>query len=355
MTDTAQTQATGQMLRVRRFLLASTTYAVGSLILGLCTAFGLLPVADLGWSVLTFAVINALFYTLFRTGLNLRFADPSLTLAQVCVAISSVACILVLGEHVHFVAVPFYSAIFVFAMLRLTPAEMVIAEGALLVTYGLAIGVRVSRFSGRLELRVEAINAAMVVLSSVWFAVAASYISSLRARLRESKQTIEALATRDALTDTWNRGHIDTLLQSEWQRKARTGGPLCVALADLDHFKQINDRFGHPAGDRVLRQFAQAMKAQLRSVDQLGRYGGEEFIVLLPGVAWPEASICCERLRAAVAGANLLGDAGERVTVSIGLAECGPDDSVERLVARADGALYEAKRAGRNRVTCAAP
>ncbi|SPE34548.1 putative Diguanylate cyclase [Burkholderiales bacterium] len=287
---------------------------------------------------------------MLRSGWNLRFADPSLTQAQVFVGASMVALILVLGERVHFLAVPFYSSIFVFAMLKLNPRELIRLEIFVLATYCAAIAVRVKLFSGDLDLPLEAINAVLVVMGSVWFALAAGYISNLRARLRDSVHTIEQLAIRDALTDTWNRRHIDALLISELQRKARIGGALCVCLVDVDHFKVVNDRFGHLVGDAVLKGVAACIRAQLRATDQLGRFGGEEFLVVLPGTSLNEARVCAERLRRAVAELSVLPDPKLRVHISIGLAECVLGESCEEYMARTDRALYQAKRDGRNRV-----
>jgi diguanylate cyclase (GGDEF)-like protein len=358
MTDPSQhphdKQAGKQALRLRRFLLASTTYALGILILALCSVVGLLEWAQLMQIGLGFLAVNVFFFVVFRCGWNLRFVDPSLTQPQICVAACLVGLILVLGEHVHFLAVPFYSSIFVFAMLQLQTRQLVIVEAFVLATYGLAIAARLARFGDRLDLRLEVIDAALVVLCSVWYAVAASYISGLRVRLRESRQTIEALATRDAMTDTWNRRHIDALLASELQRKARIGGKVCVGLVDLDHFKSINDRHGHLVGDAVLQQVAGTMKAQLRAVDQLGRFGGEEFLVLLPGASLADAQACAGRLLASVARLSVPAAPQERVTVSIGLAECGDDEIRDALLARVDAALYRAKRDGRNRIAIAA-
>ena len=353
MTDAAQIQARKQAVRLRRIFLASTTYALGLLILALCSAFGLLAAADLARIGLGFLAANLVFYAVFRSGWNLRFADPSLTQVQVCVAACLVGLILVWGERVHFVAVPFYGSIFVFAMLQLNTRQLVATELFVLGTYAVAIAMRMNRYGSSLDLRIEAIDAALVVLCSVWYAMAAGYISNLRERLRESKQTIEALATRDAMTDTWNRRHIDALLAAELQRKERIGGQLCVALIDLDHFKSVNDRYGHLTGDAVLKQVAHAMKQQLRSVDPLGRFGGEEFLALLPGASLPDARACAERLLRSVAGLSVLPDAAGRVTISIGLAEAVLGEPAEGLLARVDSALYRAKHEGRNRVELA--
>lgn len=354
MTETPQAQSRKQALRLKRFLLGSTTYALGLMILALCSAVGLLSTERLFFIGLAFLAVNGVAFTAIRSGWNLRFKDPSLTQVQICVAASMVVLILVLGERIHFVAVPFYSALFVFAMLQLKPRELVVVELYVLATYCAAMAIRARLFAGQLDLRIEAINAVLVVSSSVWFAMAASYISNLRARLRESVRTIEQLASRDALTDTWNRRHIDSLLTSELQRKARIGGKLCVCLVDPDYFKSINDRFGHLVGDTVLKSVAHSMMAQLRSIDQLGRFGGEEFLILLPGASLDDAKACAGRLLSSVASLTMPTRPEHRVTISIGLSECVSGDTSDALLARVDSALYQAKRDGRNRIAIGA-
>jgi diguanylate cyclase (GGDEF)-like protein len=187
-------------------------------------------------------------------------------------------------------------------------------------------------------------------LSSVWYAGAASYIASLRARLQHSNQELEQLATRDALTNVWNRRQLDATLAAELERKTRIGGNLCVCMVDLDHFKSVNDQFGHAAGDRTLVKVTQALQSQLRSIDQLGRFGGEEFLIILPGASLHDAAMCAERLLRRVAGLSILPDPAKKVTISIGLAECQSGESAGEVLARADAALYQAKQDGRNRV-----
>lgn len=354
MTEPSQSQSARQALRLKRFLIASSTYALGLLIMALCSALGLIAIDQVLLIGLVFLVVNVALFTMFRSGLNLRFADPSLTRLQVLVGVTMVALILVLGARIHFLAVPFYSVVFVFAMLQLKPRELVGVEIYVLVTYALAIAIRRWRFAGLLDPHNEAIEVVLVVFCSAWYAMAAGYIGNLRARLRESVKTIEQLAIRDALTDTWNRRHIDALLSAELQRKMRTGGALCACLVDLDHFKSINDRFGHLVGDAVLRRVAQTLKAELRFIDQLGRFGGEEFLIVLPGASLDDAEACAERLLRSVASLALLADPDDRVTVSIGVAECEGAEEYEPFLARVDAALYQAKRAGRNRVAIGA-
>jgi diguanylate cyclase len=338
-----------QAKRLKRFLLATGTYALGFLIMVLCAVVGIFPSGNLLWVGILFLLVNLTLYIVFISGLNLRFKDPSLTKLQVCLGASLVCVILLMGEKVHFLAIPFYSSLFVFAMLQLSPREMMGVEIFVLATYGTTIAVRSKLMGSRLDPGIELVYATVVVLSSVWYSVAASYISSLRARLRKSVHAIEELAIRDGLTNLWNRRHIESILISEVERKARLGGSLCICLVDLDHFKMINDEFGHPVGDMVLRQVANTMKAQIRSFDQLGRFGGEEFLLVFPGTSIDKAKECTQRLLSSVAGLGILPDPDHKITISLGLAEAKTKESPDALLARVDKALYQAKHDGRNR------
>ena len=157
---------------------------------------------------------------------------------------------------------------------------------------------------------------------------------------------------RDALTGVMNRRALDDALADEAHRAQRLGVPFSVLMIDADHFKSINDRFGHAAGDRALQHLATLMGAQMRDIDRLGRYGGEEFLVLLPGTALEQAAQAGERMRERVEAVPLMWQGAPMpLRVSVGIAAWrGADDALEPLLARADAALYGAKRAGRNRV-----
>ena len=156
----------------------------------------------------------------------------------------------------------------------------------------------------------------------------------------------------DELTGLANRRALDRALLREWRRMQRTGTGFAVLAMDLDHFKEVNDRFGHPAGDQMLVQVAGRLKRAAREVDLIARVGGEEFIVLVHGDSLEGAQIAAERMRVAVAAAPYaLKDGLAPVTISIGVALARPEDpDVAEIVERADQALYRAKREGRNRV-----
>ncbi len=160
------------------------------------------------------------------------------------------------------------------------------------------------------------------------------------------------LAARDELTNLYNRRYMGELLIRQRHLSDRTGAVFAVALADLDHFKHINDTHGHSVGDSVLQTFAQLCQGVIRGSDTVGRWGGEEFILVFPGAAAREATQAAERLREQVAAASVELPGGLRVTftVSIGLTEHRPAEGVESTIERADRAMYLAKKQGRNRV-----
>ena len=175
------------------------------------------------------------------------------------------------------------------------------------------------------------------------------------ARYRESAQRIslqyemlEGIAFLDALTGLPNRRRMYGTLEAQISLAERYGTPFAVVLLDLDHFKAINDRFGHVVGDRALVRVAETARRELRTTDALGRWGGEEFLLVLPQTGLEEAAAVADRVREAVAAIADLADGG--ITLSGGLAVYRPGDDGDRLTQRADRALYEAKGAGRDRV-----
>ena len=179
---------------------------------------------------------------------------------------------------------------------------------------------------------------------------------ALTVRSSLERQALEDVSLRDPLTKLWNRAHVDRRLDALSRDANSTGSPLSVAFCDVDEFKKVNDTYGHAAGDEVLKHVATRLAGALREADLVGRYGGEEFVVLLPKTTPRDAHRVCERLREAVGGATMPLDDGRvvRVTISIGLASLAPTTtSAMELLKGADGALYVAKRSGRNRV-CAA-
>lgn len=174
----------------------------------------------------------------------------------------------------------------------------------------------------------------------------------LHEQLIEAREDLRRLATRDALTNVWNRRAILETLEREFLRLQTERGSLGLVLLDLDHFKRINDTHGHPVGDAVLVEAARRMVHGIRPYDAIGRYGGEEFVIVLPGCDEVEIASVAERVRCLMAESPVqTGTCPLPITASVGWAvSTGEGGSAEILLQAADMALYEAKRTGRNRV-----
>lgn len=172
------------------------------------------------------------------------------------------------------------------------------------------------------------------------------------ASLEEARRQIEELSRRDALTGLANRRWLEESLRGEIERVARHPAPLSVILVDLDHFKDVNDTYGHGVGDEVLKAAAGCLRDAARTTDLVARYGGEEFLLVLPSTDTDQACVLAERLRARLREMDL-GFRPEPVTGSFGIAEWRAGDTLDSFVTRADDALYAAKRGGRDRVETA--
>lgn len=178
-----------------------------------------------------------------------------------------------------------------------------------------------------------------------------AFIFAYRAELH--RQQLETLATIDPLTGIGNRRSMESELQIAIQTHRRTGAGFGLAMLDLDHFKRINDQFGHEAGDQVLVEFARLVRTHTRQVDRLFRFGGEEFVLLVPGADAAALGRIADKLCAMIAAQLRYKD--RSITVSIGATALLPQEDANAWLARADAALYRAKRAGRNRAAVDPP
>jgi diguanylate cyclase (GGDEF)-like protein/PAS domain S-box-containing protein len=173
-------------------------------------------------------------------------------------------------------------------------------------------------------------------------------------RRKHMEEELRQLATTDPLTGLANRRSFMQQAEREMEQCRRYGHPLCLLMLDIDHFKQVNDTWGHDAGDEVLRAVAGIVAESIREVDLCGRLGGEEFAVLLPETPSERALVVAERIRASIESAIIRTDGVTiPITLSVGKAEMALDDDVNNVIRRADEALYKAKRGGRNRVESA--
>jgi len=347
-----------QALRMRRYLMAAGTSLLCCLTLFVCAFLELLPWRAAIEGTLGIVALVALFYALFRSGLNLKFSDPSLTTEQVAAAILFLTYIMYLAGPARQALVLFYPVAMLFGVLRLNGKRLMALALLALAAHATMLALLLVR-DPDVDEQAAFTEFAVLMVVLPWFAAMGGYVNRLRVRLSDSHRElkrafdrIEQLAIRDELTGTYNRRLLLETLARERSRFERLGAPLSVCLIDLDHFKAINDSLGHAAGDAVLGHLPQAATAALRGLDVFGRFGGEEFLLLLPGTELQGARAVAERMRAAVEAAEFPGlPRGRRVTVTIGVAELARGEDLTGLLARADRALYAGKAAGRNQVS----
>jgi diguanylate cyclase (GGDEF) domain len=304
----------------------------------------------------------ALYLVLSETGFTERFQDHYFVAPQ---SIVNVAIMLAFAYIAPEVGVMFLATLFVvfnFGSLRSTPGQtaLVWTVTALgLCALFLLTEKPISMPHDTYLERVATMSVFVLTLGQCMFLgiFSSSMRRSLYAnglKLREAYKRIEELAELDELTGSFNRGCIMRMLDDEITRAHTINTPCSIALIDLDWFKRINDAYGHPTGDEVLRTFAITVFANIRSIDRFGRYGGEEFLLVLPDTPNETAARILDRLRAIIADLDWSAfSPGMRVTISAGLATLAPDETADTFLARADCALYTAKARGRNRIASA--
>jgi diguanylate cyclase (GGDEF)-like protein len=304
---------------------------------------------------------NLAFFLAIRTGCNLRLAEPALTVPQMLFALVSLSLGYVINPHVRGALLAVVPLVLLFSAFTLSQAHcrrMGWIATALLAT-GMVWGMLVRPAAFPLNVELLHFLGAAVVMPSV--GILAGELSRMRLganqqrkELREALRRLHDHALHDALTGLPNRHHVQAWFAHELARCRRSGLPLALAIIDLDHFKRINDEFGHAVGDEVLRTFAHQAAAIPRDTDLLARWGGEEFLLLMPDTSLPDAARLLARLRAhlgrpAVWQPNL----PRRVTFSAGVAAWTEPKTLEALVNHADAALYRAKAGGRDAVVSA--
>ncbi len=314
------------------------------------------------WTAASLAGLLVVF-VLIRFGWSLKLADPSMTMAQMLYAIACAAAGYAIAGSAHGAVPLILAVVLMFGLFGLSNAQVVFVGGYALVLFG-SVMIVMSRIDPQgYPPEVETVYFALTAIMICGVVLLGARLSAMRERLRDQRRELQQalarireLATHDELTGLLNRRRMQELLQQEQERSARAGHPWCVALVDIDHFKQVNDRHGHAAGDQVLREVARIGLAQGRKSDVLARWGGEEFVMLLRDAALPAACAGVERWRRALAVAPLAaGTARLAVRFSAGVAQHQRGETVEQTLARADRALYEAKAQGRDRVVTAGP
>jgi len=334
-----------QRVRFRRYLIAAGTSLMVVLLLGVCVLAGALAVGPFAIAAGIVLASTAAFYFVFRSGLNLRARDRSLTVPMMLAAICVVTYALYHLGPLRSVFLLVYPMIMFFGVLRLGSVALLVIGAFIMCAYALMTALPVPQ-PAQLDLRtIEVLRGLVLATVLVWFSFMGGYVHDLRQRLRQSGY--------DRLTGIYNRGRVLDMLAHEKIRCDRGAGPLCVCLIDVDELKDINDTQGHRSGDHALQSVAEIARNELRAIDFVGRYGGDEFLVVLVQTRLEGARECAERIRSRIAShAGIGNEPSRQVTVSFGVTQLRQDETLQDTLHRADAALYRAKTAGRNRVEC---
>ncbi len=339
-----------QSLRVRRFLLAATVYGLAIALMGLYVRQGLLEWHEWQFTALVILLINGGLYALLRSGRNERFADPSLTGIQMFLVCLVMGLTMYLLDGGRGGMLLLFLVLLMFGVLRLNARQFTALGGFALVCYGTAVAAvwqqRPEAFNAQVELLHLAALSTLVPCGGFF----ASHISGLRRALRErqielqrAREQVHDLQVLDPLTGISNRSAIIGFLTQEASRSARLDQPLAVILVDLIQFKRVNREHGHRVGDEVLREVAQTLRGCVRDIDGIGRYGGEEFLIVLPDTPAPAARDIAAQAMERLRGhrfANMPGRFRIDCAMGVGMAQSSDDDiwrAIERARSDAEG------------------
>lgn len=370
MTSAAATEADegAQRLRLQRMFWGFANQACTlAIVLGLY-GFGMLPGVPVLGFILGTLLIDIGLYATLKSGRNLRLRDPSMTVAQILLPVLPVTYAMyhVADPQARTAFLLMTTGALLFGMFALDRRSMLRLGGVIVLCYLAVLAALYQWAPQRLDLQVEAVvvfaYTAVLAVVSLLGSFIAGLRSTLRRRngeLRDAMAKMEDLVSRDPLTRLPNRRAIMEQLareHSRFERRRLQQNALAVGVVDVDHFKRINDTWGHQFGDDVLCRIGETLQALIRDGDFIGRFGGEEFLLIIPETTEAAAQASAERLCAAVSALRLpeLGDDG-RITVSIGMALHRAGEGMETTVKRADDALYRAKAGGRHCVVFAEP
>lgn len=347
-----------QQLRIRRFFMASIAYALCLILAYASHLAGFMEWPGIAGFLIIIPLINIAFYIIFRTGLNQRMADPSLTFIQMCAGIIVTMYGMYYANESRGALLLVYIIILLFGIFHLNYRNFLYISLFTLLTYGADIALLSYFRPHKVNFQIEYLQWFVFAIVLATFSAIGGYISALRhnlnintVELEKSISRIRELSIRDELTGVYNRRHFMDLIEYEKNRASRGGALFSIVILDIDKFKEVNDKYGHLIGDEVLRKVTDAIGKALRSTDFCGRYGGDEFLLVLTQTDINAAKICAERVRSSIEQ-SVFPDLGEefKITSSLGLTEYHIREDIGKMIARADEALYRAKKAGRNRV-----
>jgi diguanylate cyclase len=345
-----------QAVRMRRFYMAASTSALVLFLTFLCGWLGFISGTVLAVTSGLILAILVIFYVLFQTKLNQKFRDPSLTAPQMLTSSLTMIYVMHNAGAARGIFLIIILMIFMFGVFRLSGREFLHIAIVVLATYGFLTWPLVMNPNKTAADSLAILYGIVLTVVLPWFAMMGGYIGRLRRQLNKSIAELEssqAIAVRDDLTGAYNRRYLMGSLHKEKNRSDRGGEPFSICLLDIDFFKKVNDTKGHLIGDQVLRLFTQAIQPDVRTTDYFGRFGGEEFLLILSETSATGACVYAERVRRKIEQLRFSGiDDSLRITVSIGVTQYRPREEISRTLNRADMALYDAKASGRNRVAC---
>lgn len=297
------------------------------------------------------AITNGLVYAALRTGFNKRLKDPSLTLPQMMIATFWIMVVVYYADKMRSIFLLLYLVVFVFGLFRLRVKQFLFLSAYAVLNY--AAVILILKFNGAeyINPKVDILNIVILAVVLPWFSLVGGYITHLRDKVSKALSTIERIATIDDLTEVFNRRQMYKILEHQKALGDRGIHPFSICIFDLDHFKKVNDTFGHEKGDIVLKTVAQEVHKNLRDIDHIARYGGEEFILILTNSGSREAMVCAKRIRIMVKKLSFRKMPEDfRITISVGVTKYQPTETIQDAINRADKALYRAKANGRDRV-----
>jgi len=306
------------------------------------------------WATLLIGLHVAGFYCAFRFGWNARCAEPDLTLPQMATALAILCLIAHLDRATQVALGPAVLVVFLYGAFNLSTLALALLSVLFLTGYLLLILGRAHHGGYPPGFRLDLTQWFVLMVALPAIIATSSQIRKLRKILEITRYQLEHFeekASSDELTGLPNRRQLQIELEQARLRALLSAEPFCLCVLDIDHFKDVNDRGGHLAGDTVLRRFAQMARHSIRSSDILGRYGGDEFMKILPNTDLKGAALHAERLRQHAQQMDFTAILPQRhISISIGVTQYRSGEDIAALIARADAALYRAKQSGRNRI-----
>lgn len=299
-----------------------------------------------------FVVIG--FYGVFRLEFNLRFQEPSLMLPQLLSSLLIMLVVAYLERATQIALVPFILIAFSFGIFRLSTASLILLSVGCLSAYLGIIIMRAHTEGYEYAFRADLMQWFVLALTLPGMILVGKQIQNLRQLLRATRYQLEHYeekSVRDELTGLYNRRQLQTEMEQAKLRADTLSVPFSICLIDIDKFKDINDNHGHLSGDTILKEFSRLARESIRDTDVLGRYGGDEFLQILPDTDVKGAVMHAERLRVYAHFLDFQKILPQKhISLSIGVAQYRCGEKITDLISRADSALYQAKQLGRNRV-----